>query len=107
MKTTTKELLGARIKELRKARRLSQAQLSEKINIEPKHLSRIEVGRSYPSLKTLEKIANALDVEMKDLFEFMHFVSDKELNDNINKLIREADKDKLRLGLKILRAIVR
>ena len=44
---------------------------------------------------------------MKDLFEFMHFVNDKELNDNINRLIREADKDKLRLGLKILRAIVR
>jgi transcriptional regulator with XRE-family HTH domain len=55
---TTKELLGARIKELRKARGLSQEQLSEKINIDPKHLSRIiEVGKSYPSLDTAEKLA--------------------------------------------------
>jgi len=104
---TTKELLGARIKELRKARMLSQAQLSEKIDIDPKHLSRIEVGRGYPSLNTLEKIGKALDVEMKDFFEFMHFVSDKELNENINKLIKETDKDKLRLALKILRAVIR
>lgn len=34
---TTKQLLGARIKELRKARRLSQDQLSEKVDIDPKH----------------------------------------------------------------------
>ncbi|MFH1671888.1 MAG: helix-turn-helix transcriptional regulator [Pseudomonadota bacterium] len=104
---TTKKLLGARIKELRRARRLSQAQLAEKIDIDPKHLSRIEVGRSYPSLDRLDKIANALDIEMKDLFEFEHLVADKELKKNIDKLIREANKDKLRLGLRILRAIIR
>jgi len=49
---TTKELLGSRIKEIRKLRRLSQEELSEKINIDPKHLSRIEVGRGFPSLDT-------------------------------------------------------
>ena len=46
---TTKELLGGRIKELRKLKGLSQEKLSEKINIDPKHLSRIEVGRGFPS----------------------------------------------------------
>ena len=61
---TTKELLGARIKELRKAKGLSQDELSEKINIDPKHLSRIEVGKSYPSLDTLEKTANARKIEI-------------------------------------------
>ncbi|MBA3060304.1 MAG: helix-turn-helix transcriptional regulator [Nitrospirae bacterium] len=104
---TTKELLGARIKELRKAKRLSQDELSEKINIDPKHLSRIEVGKSYPSLDTLERIANALNVEIKDLFEFMHLSRKRDLTDNISKLLKEADEDKLRLSLKIIRAIVR
>lgn len=104
---TTKELLGARIKELRKARRLSQDQLSEKINIDPKHLSRIEVGKSYPSLDTLEKIAKALNVEIKDLFEFMHHTGSKELSENISRLLKESDEEKLRLILKITRAIVR
>ena len=104
---TTKELLGARIKELRKARRLSQDQLSEKVNIDPKHLSRIEVGKSYPSLATLEKIAKALNVEIKDLFEYMHEVKGKELTENIIRLLKESDEEKLRLILKITRAIVR
>ncbi|MBI5139472.1 helix-turn-helix transcriptional regulator [Candidatus Nomurabacteria bacterium] len=104
---TTKELLGARIKELRKLRGLSQDQLSEKINIDPKHLSRIEVGKSYPSLDTLEKIAKTLSVEIKDLFEFMHQTENKELHQNINKLLKEADKNKQRLILKTIRAIVR
>lgn len=104
---TTKELLGARIKELRRARGLSQDQLSEKVNIDPKHLSRIEVGKSYPSLNTLEKIAKALNVEIKDLFEYMHEVKGKELTENITRLLKESDEEKLRLILKITRAIVR
>jgi transcriptional regulator with XRE-family HTH domain len=104
---TTKELLGARIKELRKARGLSQDQLLERVNIDSKHLSRIEVGKSYPSLDTLEKIARALNVEIKDLFEYMHEVKGKELTENINRLLKESDEEKLRLILKIIRAIVR
>ena len=104
---TTKELLGARIKELRKAKRLSQDELSEKINIDPKHLSRIEVGKSYPSLDTLEKIAKALNVEIKDLFEFMHLSRSKELTDNISKLLKEADEGELRLLFKLISAVLR
>ena len=44
---TLKELLGSRIKEIRKLKRLSQEQLSERVGIDPKHLSRIEVGRGF------------------------------------------------------------
>lgn len=107
MKTTVKKLLGARIKELRKDRKLSQDQLSEMIDIDPKHLSRIEVGNSYPSLDTLENISKSLGVEMKDLFEFEHEVRGKELKDKIKKLVDEADENKLRLILKVSRALVR
>lgn len=103
---STKELLGARIKELRKTRGLSQDRLSEKIKIDPKHLSRIEVGKSYPSFDTAERIANALGVEMKDLFEFMHHAGSKGLSQDIHRLLQDADEEKLRLILKIIRAIV-
>ncbi len=107
MKTPTRKLLGSRIKELRNARRLSQDQLSEKVGIDAKHLSRIEVGGSYPSLDTLEKIVRALGVEIKDVFEFAHKDADRDVKENIRKLIAEADDSKLRLILKVLRAIVR
>lgn len=108
MKTMTKELLGARIKELRKTRGLSQEELSEKIGIDPKHLSRIEVGSSYPSLGTIERIAKALEVEVKDLFELRHHeVKGKEMKGKIKKLLEEADENKLRLIFKVVRAVVR
>jgi hypothetical protein len=55
----------------------------------------------------LEKIAIALNVEIKDLFEFMHLSRSKELTDNVSKLLKEADEDNLRLILKIIRAVVR
>lgn len=65
---TIKEQLGARVKEIRKVRGLSQDKLSEKVGIDAKHLSRIEVGGSFPSLDTLAKLAGALNVELKDFF---------------------------------------
>jgi len=102
---TTKVLLGARIKELRKVKKLSQDKLSEKITIDPKHLSRIEVGKSYPSLDTLEKIAESLGVEIKEFFEFKHQEGNKELVKNIGEFLKIVDDEKLRLIFKIIRAV--
>jgi transcriptional regulator with XRE-family HTH domain len=105
---TTRKLLGARIKELRKLRGLSQEKLAEIINIDPKHLSRIEVGRSFPSMDTLSEIAKALKTELKDFFEFSHHKkSDQEITKDISNLLKEADSGKLRLILKVIRSIVR
>ncbi len=108
MEKTTKKLLGVRIKEIRKTRGLSQEQLSGKIDIDPKHLSRIESGRSFPSLDTLEKLANALQVEVKDFFEFAHEAKNtRELKEIISNLLKEVDDERLRLAVKVLRALVR
>ncbi|MFQ5962656.1 MAG: helix-turn-helix domain-containing protein [Candidatus Scalinduaceae bacterium] len=108
MEQSTKELLGERIKELRKIRRLTQDQLSQKIDIDPKHLSRIEVGRSFPSLDTLEKLANVLQVELSVFFEFSHKAkSSRELKKIISELLKGADEDKLRLVVKVLKALLR
>ncbi len=105
---TTKKLLGGRIKEIRKLRRLSQEELSEKIDIDPKHLSRIEVGRGFPSLDTLERLADTLQIDIKDLFEFSHKArSQRELKETLNSLLKEADEERLRLVVKIAKAVVR
>lgn len=105
---TTKRLLGARIKELRKLRGLSQEKLAEMINIDPKHLSRIEVGRSFPSMDTLTAISKSLRVELKDFFEFEHQLkTSSEITTAICNLIKEAKEDRLRLILKVIRSIVR
>ena len=104
----TRKLLGARIKELRKLRALSQERLAEMIDIDPKHISRIEVGRSFPSMDTLTAIAKSLQVEMKDFFEFAHQKkSSQELTKAICSLLKEAEEERLRLILKVVRSIVR
>ena len=66
----TKELLGLKIKELRKQKRLTQEQLAEMLNLDTGYISKLEVGRNFPTIGTLEKIASALDVELYELFQF-------------------------------------
>lgn len=85
-----KRLLGKRIKEIRKQKGFTQEQLAEMIDIETGSLSAIESGRHYPSLPTLEKIANSLNIELKALFDYKHHVSvnvmKKEIIDNLDKI---------------------
>jgi transcriptional regulator with XRE-family HTH domain len=106
MKQSTKKLLGLRIQEIRKIRKLTQEQLSRKVDLDAKHISRIEVGRSYPSLDTLEKLANALKVEISTFFKFGHNAKNKrELKKTINELLADFSEDKLRLTEKVLKAL--
>jgi transcriptional regulator with XRE-family HTH domain len=100
-------LLGARIKELRKQAGLSQDQLAEKVGIDGKYLSRIEVGKRYPSLETLEGIADALRVEMRVLFDFKHFEGGADTARGVQNLIEGASPEELRLINKIITAILR
>lgn len=59
--------VGERIKELRIKCGLTQKQLAEKAKISNSYLCDIEVGRTNPSLKTLEKICRAFEIDLKDL----------------------------------------
>ncbi len=104
---TIKEQLGERIKEIRRTKGLSQEKLSEKIGIDAKHLSRIEVGGSGPSLDTLAKLAKVLRVEVKEFFEFAHEAEHpRELKEVLNHLMKEATEEKLKIAVKVLRAIM-
>ena len=101
---TTKELLGARIREFRKAKNLTQEQLAEIICVEPRHISRMEGGYSYPSIDRLEKIAVALDIPLKDFFDFMHLDSPDARALKIDELVKGMNEDYQRIIYKIVRA---
>lgn len=60
---------GDRVAELRKQRNLSQEELAWNAGIGDNQVGRIERCEHNPSLKTIIKIAIALEVEVKDLFE--------------------------------------
>ena len=98
-------LLGKRIKELRIKNNIKQAELAEIIGIEPRSISRIESGFHFPKDEHLEKFANALNVEIKDLFEFSH-LDDKNYMDKINSLLLKAPSNDLKMIYKIIKSII-
>lgn len=62
--------LGVKIRILRKAAGITQAQLAEAADISVNFMGYIERGQRTPSIATLEQIAKALKVAPKELFEF-------------------------------------
>jgi len=64
------KLFGKRLKALRKSRKLSQAQLAERIDVGTKFLGDLETARRSPSFETIVSIAKELDVPVYDLFYF-------------------------------------
>ena len=62
--------IGGRIRTMRNERQLSLRDLAFKIGMEPSNLSVIENGKSNPQLLTYAKIAGALQLSLKELFDF-------------------------------------
>ena len=69
-----KAIFGENLKFYRKAKNLSQEQLSEKVDISVKHLSSIERGLNFVSSDLLEKLANSVEIPV-----FYLFVNKREL----------------------------
>jgi CheY-like chemotaxis protein/DNA-binding XRE family transcriptional regulator len=62
-------LMGRRIRDLRKLRQLTLRQLSRRTNLSVSLLSQIERAESSASVSSLVKVAGALDVRIQDLFD--------------------------------------
>ena len=61
--------IGARIRELRIAQRMSQAELAEKSNISLPHISEIELGKSDMKLQNFIRIIEALQVSSDSIIK--------------------------------------
>jgi transcriptional regulator with XRE-family HTH domain len=64
----TVENIGQRIRQLRESRAMTQSQLQSRSKVSRSYLSRIESGQMTPSLGTLEKISEALNVGLNRFF---------------------------------------
>jgi transcriptional regulator with XRE-family HTH domain len=61
--------VGGRIRSLRKQRGLSLLALSEQSGLSPNAISRIERGENSPTVSSLRRLANGLEVSVIDLFK--------------------------------------
>lgn len=93
---------GQKLRQLRKEKELSQDELSEKINVDGRHISRYENGRFMPSADVIVKIAEVFNVSI----DYLLFedgprtplkYKNKELIEKIKSLenITERDKETL------------
>jgi len=60
---------GQRVRELRKARNLSQEQLAELTGFHRNYIGMIERGERNPALVNIEIFANTFEMNLSELFE--------------------------------------
>ncbi len=85
-----KKLLGKRLQEIRKSRKLTQEQVAELVGIETPSISNIEVGKYFPSAENLDKILAILDIKPVDIFTFESLAPREEL---IQEMLTAMNKD--------------
>lgn len=61
---------GAKLAYVRKSKKLSQIKLAEKVNMNFNYIGQIERGEANVTIKTMKNLADALEIEIKSLFDF-------------------------------------
>lgn len=82
---TIEERLGQRIASQRKAVGLTQAQLAEKVDVQPETISRIETGKRAASVSLIAQISDNLELELHEMFRLQDGQSPKD--GEIEKLV--------------------
>lgn len=67
---TINQRFGDRIRLLREKRKMSQLALAQKARLDITTINELENGNRDPMLKTIWRLANALEVHMSQLFDF-------------------------------------
>ena len=66
--TNLKDIFAHNLKKKRQNCGFSQAKLAEMVNVSTHHIATIETARNYPTLDLVERLANALNIEIYELF---------------------------------------
>ena len=67
------------------------------MNVDDKHISCIESGKNFPSPDLIERLANSLSIEPKDLFEFYYLQDTTELKADITSMLDKLSQEELAL----------
>ena len=86
---TVKQFVGCKIKKYRHYNNLTQFKLGELIDINQRQVAQIELGKSFPSLTTLIKLAELFECNISDFFEKDDEIDEKELKKILANLIEK------------------
>lgn len=101
-----KKLLGQKIKTLRKAKKLTQEQLAEMLDIDQRTLSAIECGINFPT-KNFLKISEIFNIELKELFDFENIeINDDKIKKEINNLLNYLNSRDLKIVYQLIKSML-
>ena len=95
---------AAQLKMIRKSRGLTQEQLAQLIDRSSDAVSNLERGLSLPNFETLERLAQKLDVPVREFFDFEETSNSSsrrriELLTRLNEIARALDDDVLEVAV--------
>ncbi len=97
-----KQLIGARLKAIRTSKDMTQEELAEKVDINPKYLSSIERGKENPTLNTFIRLSNELSVDLGTIFYLLEAEDPNKSRKLIREKIKKANGEQLKLISMIL-----
>ena len=87
------DAIGRNIRKFRKERHLRQEDLAEKTGLSANYIGMVERGEKTPSLETMIRIINALqvsaDVILSDVLENGYVIKTSQLNEKLENLSEE------------------
>jgi transcriptional regulator with XRE-family HTH domain len=99
--------LGRRLQRLRRLRGLTQEQLAERIDINPKYLSSVERGEENPTLDLLLRLGEGLQVELPELFQYAQEGESRDrLRQQMERLVANLSEEELRRVVRVLEALI-
>ena len=100
------ERFGQRLRKVRESAGFKQVQLARLLDVDSKHLSRLERGKVNPSFDVIFRIARTLKVSPSLLFEFDDPEPDpKTLKKKIQQFLESLDREQLQLACRLLKTL--
>jgi len=103
---TDSELFGKRLRQVRESVGLKQVQLARALDVDPKHLSRLERGKVNPSFEIIIRMARVLKVSPSLFFELEDSKTDpKARMKKLQQLLDSLDGEQLRKAHHVMKAL--
>ncbi len=101
-----RKLFAARVAFLREKKGLTQEKLAELVGRSTNHISKIETAGTNPSFDLIVRLAHALNVDLKDLFNFDSLNDINFIKEEFKNYIEKPDENHLKLLYKIHKDLI-
>lgn len=98
--------LGVLIKDYRRQKGLTQAQLAKLVGLSTRHIGKLEDGTYIPKLSTYLNISKVLDFDIQELKTLQKYAP-REGEAKILQIIKNMNTEELTLAYNLLKAIVK